>query len=214
MAVQQILTLPNPILRQQARPITAINQKVLGVLKNLKETLAAAEKPKGVGLAAPQIGQSLRIILIWSSGSRRFLPMINPEIIWHSSRTRLGISNSKKSLPAGPLRRALRRRWREASRQAYEGCLSVPGVWGKVRRFSVIKVRWQTPSGQQVIRRFRGFTGVVIQHEIDHLEGILFIDRILQQGGKIYQVEKNEKNQMVFQEIKLVNEFLNKQPEI
>lgn len=189
MAVQKILTLPNPILRQQARPITAINQKVLGVLENLKETLITAENPKGVGLAAPQIGQSLRIILVWSSGSRRFLTMINPQIIWHSRRTRLGLPESKKSL------------------QAYEGCLSVPGVWGKVRRFSVIKVRWQTPTRKMVIRRFRGFTGVVVQHEIDHLDGILFIDHILQQKGKIYRVEKDKDGQTVLQEIKLVNDI-------
>lgn len=182
MAVQKILTLPNPILRQKARPITAINQKVLGVLKNLKETLVAAENPKGVGLAAPQIGQSLRIILIWSSGSRRFLPMINPQIVWHSIRTRLGIKDSKNPC---------------------EGCLSVPGVWGKIRRFSVIKVRWQTPNGQMVIRKFRGFTSVVVQHETDHLDGILFIDRVLEQKGKLYQLEKNQEGKPTLVEVKL-----------
>lgn len=122
----------------------------------------------GVGLAAPQIGVSQRIIVVWSKGSKALLPMINPEIVWKSKRTKLGVPESK--IP-------------------FEGCLSVPGFWGKVRRHSVIKLRYLTPYNQRVIRKFKGITGVIIQHETDHLDGILFTDRIIKQGGKLLKQE-------------------------
>lgn len=180
MRMLEILTLPNPLLRQKSKTVVAIDEKVLRLLKEmavfLKNESTDKNQPRGIGLAAPQVGYSMRIILIWSSESRKILPMINPQIIWKSKRTKLGIPGSKKSLPAG--------------RQAFEGCLSVPGVWGKVRRHSVIKVCYQTPNNQLVIRRFRKLTGVVIQHEIDHLDGILFVDRIIQQKGKIFEQPK------------------------
>lgn len=174
----KILTLPNPILRKKAKPVglpagrqgkfTPEIKKLVGEMTLFLKTGGEKEGPKGkamgVGLAAPQIGQSLKIIIIWSAGSRQFLTMINPKIIWHSKRTKLGIPNSKSP---------------------YEGCLSVPRIWGKVRRYSVIKVRYLTPTDAVVIRKFKGLTGVIVQHETDHLEGILFIDRIAQQRGKV-----------------------------
>jgi len=171
----KIITLPNPILRQKAKPVGKIDTEI----KKLVEEMIKILRPKprkltGVGLAAPQIGKSLRIIVVWSRHSRRFLPMINPKIIWHSRRTRLGVPESKNP---------------------YEGCLSVPGVWGKVRRYSVIKVRYQNLTGAEIIRRFRGFTSTVIQHEIDHLDGILFIDRTKEQKGEIVTINSKFKSQ-------------------
>lgn len=164
----KILTVPNPILRKKAKPVKGITPEIKKLVEEMTLFLkkGAEGKATGVGLSAPQIGQLLKIIIIWSKPSRKFLPMINPQIIWQSKRTKLGVSSSK--FP-------------------FEGCLSVPGVWGKVRRHSVIKVRYLTPASAIVIRKFKGLTGVIIQHEIDHLNGILFIDRIAQQGGKLIQ---------------------------
>lgn len=161
----KIITLPNPILRQKAAPVKKIDGEIRRLVEAMIKTLRPQpRKLTGVGLAAPQVGKSLRIIVIWSRQSRKFLPMINPKIIWHSRRSRLGVPESKNP---------------------FEGCLSVPGVWGKVRRYSVVKVRYQNLKETEIVRKFRGFTAVVVQHEIDHLEGILFIDRLTQQGGKI-----------------------------
>ena len=161
----KIFTLPNPILRQKAKPVGKINSEVKKLVGEMIKTLRPApRKLTGVGLAAPQVGKSLRIIVVWSRHSRKFLPMINPKIIWRSKRTRLGIPESKNP---------------------YEGCLSVPGVWGKVRRHSTVKVRYQNLAGTEIVRKFRGFTSFVLQHEIDHLEGILFVDRIKEQKGEI-----------------------------
>lgn len=171
--VQKILTVPNPILRQKSKRVEKIDKKIKNLVAQMVQFLktGAEGKQMGLGLSAPQIGQLLRIIVVWSKSSRRFLPMINPKIIWRSKRSRLGIPESKNP---------------------YEGCLSVPGLWGKVRRHSVIKVLYQTPANQSVIRKFRGFTGVIIQHEIDHLEGILFTDRVTTQKGTLYKLKKSE----------------------
>ena len=166
----KILTVPNPILRKKSKSVARITPEIKKLVEEMilfLKTGGEKEGPKGkatgVGLAAPQIGQSSRIVVIWSKASRQFLAMINPKIIWQSKRTRLGMSG----------------------KNPYEGCLSVPGVWGKVRRHSVIKTRYLTPTGAVVIRKFKGLTGVIVQHEIDHLEGILFIDRIVEQKGQI-----------------------------
>ena len=171
----KIITLPNPTLRQKAKPVGKIDAGVKKLVGEIIKTLRP--KPRkftGVGLAAPQVGKSLRIIVVWSRHSRKFLPMINPKIIWHSKRTHLGVPESKNP---------------------YEGCLSVPCVWGKVRRYSVIKVRYQNLAGAEIIRKFRGFTSFVIQHEIDHLDGILFIDRIKEQKGEIITINSKSKIQ-------------------
>lgn len=161
----KVLTVPNPLLRKKSEPVRNVDKEIRRLVeKMLKILRPQPRKLTGVGLAAPQVGKLLRVIVIWSRHSKKFLPMINPKIIWHSRRTRLGVPESKNP---------------------YEGCLSVPGIWGKVRRYSVVKVRYQNLKGTEIVRKFKGFSGVVVQHEIDHLEGILFIDRIKKQGGKI-----------------------------
>lgn len=180
MAIQKILTVPNPILRQKSKPVGKIDKKIKNLVAQMVQFLKTGAKGKriGVGLSAPQVSQLLRIIVVWSKSSRRFLPIINPELLWQSKRTRLGVPESKNP---------------------YEGCLSVPDVWGKVRRHSVIKILYKTPTGQPVIRKFKGPAGVIIQHELDHLNGILFIDRILAQKGKLYKLGRKK----AFVEIKL-----------
>ena len=155
----KIITVPDPILRQKAKKTKPNKPEIQKLASEMKKFLAHGNKGKslGVGLAAPQIGQSIRIIVAWSKSSRKYLPMINPKILWRSKRTKLGVPESKNP---------------------FEGCLSIPGIWGRVKRHSVVKILYQTPKGVKVIKKFRGFTGAVVQHEIDHLGGILFIDRI------------------------------------
>jgi len=176
----QDLTLPHPILRQKAEEVNPQDAIIKRLADQMLKFLKTGKKGKslGVGLAAPQIGQSLRIIVIYSRPSRKYLTLLNPQILWQSRRTRLGVAGSKNP---------------------FEGCLSVPGFWGKVRRASVVKVFYQTPAGVKIIKKFRGFTATVIQHEVDHLEGILFSDRISEQGGKLYRLikDKDDKERLV-----------------
>lgn len=143
MAVYQVLTLPDETLRAKAAPVASINAGVIRLLDNMRDTLYAFD---GVGLAAPQIGVSKRIVVV-DPGDELY-EMINPEIIY-----------------------------REGEELGTEGCLSVPNVRGIVSRSLNIKVRGLNRHGGEVEVEATGLLARVFQHEIDHLDGILFIDK-------------------------------------
>ena len=175
----KIITVPNPILREKSKPCPKLTKEVLDLVKTLEKSLRNTEGVKGVGISAPQIGIPLRVFLVYSEKSKKLLTLINPEIIFKSKRMAAQTGKNNK----------------------LEGCLSVPGIWGVVKRHQVIKVRYQTPSGQMVTRRFKGMTGIIVQHEYDHLDGILFTDRVLEQKGKLYEIKKDEKGKEFLDEI-------------
>ncbi|OGF21569.1 peptide deformylase [Candidatus Falkowbacteria bacterium RIFOXYB2_FULL_38_15] len=143
-----IITEPNPILHKKAKEIKKeelkspeIKELILG-MKEMVETAG------GVGLAAPQVAKSLRLIVIFLDNKK--LILINPEITKYS--------------------------WRKDC--AEEGCLSVPGNFGKVKRSKIIKVKALDEEGKNIEFTANNFFARVIQHEVDHLDGILFIDKI------------------------------------
>jgi len=176
----KIITVPNPLLKEKSKAVP-LNQETLALVNQLNETLKNTEGTKGVGISAIQIGIPKRVFVAYSNQSRKFLVFINPELVWQSKRLITGVPRPMK----------------------LEGCLSVPGIWGLVKRHQVIKLRYQTPSGQTITRRFRGFLGVICQHEYDHLEGILFTDRVLQQKGKLFELKKDEEGKEKLVEMKL-----------
>lgn len=140
-----IIKNPNPILRKKAKPIADIlAPEIQALIPKMLETMIAKD---GVGLAAPQIGQSIRLIAIRHKDSD--LAMINPIII-------------KKSLL---------KEWDE------EGCLSVPRIFGLVKRCKKVTVKYFDSKGRLHKLSGEGLLARVIQHEIDHLDGILFIDK-------------------------------------
>lgn len=145
--VLKIITSPNEALRKKSKKI---NFKEFDS-SDLKELCLAMEKTMlekdGVGLAAPQIGKNIRLFTINTQDG--VIAMINPEII-------------KKSLL---------KVWGE------EGCLSIPGVFGQVKRHKKITVEYRTPKGKKLLMAAEGLLARVIQHENDHLDGILFIDK-------------------------------------
>jgi peptide deformylase len=155
----QILTiaqLGNPILRQIAQPINQINDRKI---QNLIDDLIATMTPaNGVGIAAPQVSESQRIIIVASRPTLRYpsaplmepTPMINPQIIDHSAEIVKG----------------------------WEGCLSIPGIRGLVPRYEAIEVEYIDQSGECQKQELTGFVARIFQHEFDHLEGMLFIDRV------------------------------------
>ena len=116
-------------------------------VKLIKDMEQTMIQSKGVGLAAPQVGVHERIILV-TLGNKKILPMINPNII--------GVSEDTAVME--------------------EGCLSLPGVWGNVRRAKKITVQFETIKKQKLVMNFENFEAREIQHEIDHLDGILFTD--------------------------------------
>jgi peptide deformylase len=138
---------PDKILRQKTRPVEKIDKRVQGLVYDMMETMRQAE---GVGLAAPQIGISKRIIVAEDAGTNRStIALINPRIL-------------KK----------------KGSSHFCEGCLSIPGVTSDIIRPESIIVEGLDPEGEILRIQTGGFFARVIQHEIDHLDGILFIDRV------------------------------------
>jgi len=143
----KIVTHPNEILRQKAKKID-LNEIKSKKMQDLIEQMAQTMLEKdGIGLAAPQIGKSIRIIIV--NTKQGPLVMINPKIT-HSS-------------------------WRKAIDE--EGCLSVPNIYGDVKRPYSIKVKFFTDKAEPLKIKAKGLFARVIQHEIDHLNGVLFIDR-------------------------------------
>ncbi len=178
----KIIIIPNLILRQKSIP-AEINTETKTLVKQLKETLMAEEGTiKGVGLAAVQIGIPKKIFLAYSKKSNKLLTFINPQITWYSKSKTKGIPDSKNK---------------------YEGCLSLPNKWGLVCRAKAIKITYQSESGIIQSRKFADQIATIIQHEYDHLWGILFIDRILEQKGKIYELAKDENDKEYLKEIKI-----------
>jgi len=180
--VQKIITVPDPILRQKAKPVVRVDKKIKNLVRDLKDTLKAADNPKGIGLSAPQVGVSKQVMIIKLGG--KIIPIINPQITYISKQTLFQTLEKEKRF--------------------LEGCLSVPGYWGYVDRSYKIKTKYQDLSGNQVEEEYEGKQAALFQHEYDHLEGVLFIDRVLQQKGKIYKIEKNEKGEEELVEIKLM----------
>ena len=158
MAVLDLVTIPNPILRRKAQPVVKFDADLQRLIDNMIETMRAAP---GVGLAAPQVGHPLRLSVIETlpkvdeegneiEDSRELFVIVNPEIIWESRDELLGI----------------------------EGCLSIPGYVGEVARAEKIRVKALDRNGRKVRFRLSGWTARIFQHEIDHLNGILYIDKL------------------------------------
>ena len=178
----KFVTVPNPILRKKSHPIVD-NDEAKELVRKLEEAISHKEGAvAGVGLAAVQIGIPKRAFVAYSKSSKKFLSFINPEIVWYSKRKNTGIPDSKNKL---------------------EGCLSVPGKWGLVSRSKKIKIVYEAPGGQKMTRSFSDQIATIIQHEYDHLNGVLFVDRILEQKGKLFELVSDEEGKEYLREIKL-----------
>lgn len=153
MAVLEVLTYPNPLLKKVSAPIVELGDAELQLVSDLVETLHSF--PGCVGIAAPQAGALHRIIVVDASRNRKPVDnhglqvMINPVIEWH-----------------------------EGEEIAREGCLSLPDFTANVRRASRIRCRAMNPEGGEIFFETSGFEARVILHEHDHLDGLLFLDRV------------------------------------
>jgi len=170
MSIKNILTMPNKILTTKSSKVTEFDFKTKEICQDLLETALSQKDPEAAGLAAPQIGENKRIILVRDF---KILPnnqkmivtniiMINPKII----------SKSKE----------LETDW--------ESCLSIPFMYGKVQRSKNLKILYQDEKGSEFKLKAQGFLARVIQHEIDHLDGVIFNEKIL---GKLITEEEYNK---------------------
>ena len=178
----KIVITPNPVLITPSQPILKIDNKVLEIIAEMKTTLLDAQNPKGVGLAAPQIGKALRIFITKPTEKSPISVFINPQILEKSTEMTNGVPERENKL---------------------EGCLSIPGVWGVVHRHLSLKLKYQDESGKIHTQKFTGFMATIIQHETDHLDGRLFSSRVIEQKGKFYKNAKDEEGKEILEEYKL-----------
>ncbi|ACB84916.1 peptide deformylase [Natranaerobius thermophilus] len=145
MAIKKIRTNDDPVLKRKAKKVTNIDDRLERLLTNMLDTMYEAE---GIGLAAPQIGISKRVIVV-DIGEDEIYQLINPEIVDTS----------------------------DEQEKALEGCLSYPGLQGRVTRPVKVTVKALNPQEEEMIIEAEGLLARALQHEIDHLDGITFIDR-------------------------------------
>lgn len=170
--MMRILRFDNPRLRVKAHPVHIKGKELTALIENLISLVTMQKDPEGVGLAASQIGIPQRIFIV--KLGTRFVPFINPKILDRSSEETLGI----------------------------EGCLSIPDYYGEVRRPRSVTVQFTTKLGRTVTRMYTGLAARIIQHEYDHLEGVLFFDHMKKQGGKLYRyLGKDLNGKEVFDEV-------------
>ncbi len=175
MALRDIVTLPEPVLRRKARPVTVFDGTLQTLIEDMVETMRQAP---GVGLAAPQVGVLERLIVVEyaepkAEGDDESKPkpkpklyiVLNPEIVKLSPETELGI----------------------------EGCLSIPGLVGEVERHTAIQIKGLNRRGQPMKVRAQGWLARIFQHEIDHLNGVLFPDR----ATRVWKPEPDEVEEKV-----------------
>lgn len=168
MAILEILTYPDPRLKMIAEPITEFNVALAILIANLEETRRAA--PGGVGIAAPQVGVLQRLVIVDVSSKPKIkhhgrLILINPEIS----------------------------HW-EGFAIGREGCMSVPDYTGNVVRAEQIELSAQDETGAMQHYKMEGYEARAVQHELDHLDGILFIDRLISRRHDLFCRKVYQKN--------------------
>jgi peptide deformylase len=180
MALLEIVTPPHPVLRQKARPVVDFGPELQELIDNMVETMHTAD---GVGLAANQVAVPAQVIVVQmplpeeAGGEEEPEPppphagelftLVNPRISWNSRQTVEGV----------------------------EGCLSLPGIVGEVERSREVRVEALDRHGKKFSMRFQGWIARIFQHEVDHLEGILFTDHI-DDPEKIWPVTPGEEEKV------------------
>lgn len=166
----EVVKAPDPRLRIQTKPVKKFGPALIKTLKQMVKLTKTFKDPEGVGLASTQVGLEEAFFVAKNlpagrHGRTKFMMVINPKIISSGKRTKI----------------------------YFEGCLSTPNIWGEVKRHIQIKVSYQDPMGKQIITPLKGVLAWIFQHEIDHLNGVLFQDRVLEQKGKFYKYTGKDK---------------------
>ena len=155
MAIRTMCHLPNPVLRQRAKKVPTVDNSIQRLIDDMVETMQQA---KGMGLAAPQVGVSLRVVVLQIPGKEPFA-IINPEIVRRSGE-----------------------------QEVTEGCLSLPGYAGEIKRSASVTVKGWDRQGKTIRIKATGLTAEALEHELDHLNGILYIDHIESQD-RLHKIE-------------------------
>lgn len=167
----KLLTVPDPVLYQIADTVSSFDTQLQNEVEGMKKVLLDAHDPEGVGLAGNQVGLLKRIFLMRLSQKSPIEVCINPQI-----------TQRKMAPPPSDT----------SDDEPLEGCLSVPRIWAPVIRDWRVTMDWQDVGGNKKNGVFTGFASAVIQHEIDHLDGILFTKRAMEQGATIYEERRGK----------------------
>ena len=162
---QKVITIPDDDkrLRQVSKEVKSFDKNLQKLIEDLTETLEAQTDPPGLGLSAPQIGILKRVFV--GRIRSKIKGFVNPKIL-KFSRQEVTI---------------------------LEGCLSVPELYGQVARPEELDLESQDVRGRKSARHYKGLPARIIQHEVDHLNGVLFIDHVHTQNGKMFKVEKDKR---------------------
>jgi peptide deformylase len=171
MTLRTIVTLPDPVLRRKAHAVTTFDKNLHTLIDDMVETMREAP---GVGLAAPQIGLSERLIVVEyyekeedeenEEAPKKVWAVLNPEIVKASEETLMGV----------------------------EGCLSIPGLVGEVERHAEVQVKGLNRHGKPMKVKAKGWLARIFQHEIDHLNGVMFTDRATRVWKPQQEVEQEQ----------------------
>ncbi len=170
----KIVVVPEKVLLKKAKQVTEYGPKLAKTVEDMRKTLEACVDPIGVGLAAPQVGLSLRIFLMKPTAKSFIQVFVNPEIL--STSTKKPAKAKSTDEEGEPL----------------EGCLSIPRIWGPIERAHSVTLRWHDIHGKSYEKVFTGFEAAIVQHEVDHLNGVLFTHRLAEQKSPIYE-ERDKK---------------------
>ena len=168
MTIRTIVTLPDPVLRRKARAVTKFDKKLQTLIDDMIETMRDAP---GVGLAAPQVGVAERLIVVEyfeneeaeeaeDEAKKKVWVMVNPEIVKASEEKVMGV----------------------------EGCLSIPALVGEVERHDALQIKGLNRHGQPMRIKAQGWLARIFQHEIDHINGVVFTDR----AARVWQPQTEE----------------------
>lgn len=159
----EVVKAPDSRLRIKTKPVKKINQGLIQITKDMVKLTKTFTDPQGVGLASTQVGLDGSFFV--AKNGEKFMTVFNPKILSTGRRRK----------------------------KYFEGCLSVPNMWGEVKRYLQIKVSYQDTTGKTITKSLKGVLAWIFQHEIDHLNGKLFSDRVLEQKGKFYKFTGKDK---------------------
>lgn len=173
----KIVSVPHKVLSAPTSDVAKIDEKIKSLVYDMEETLISQSDPQGVGLAANQVGLGLSIFLMKKGPTADTRVFINPKIL--------------KLVDGHAKEKGSRRK-----NDKLEGCLSIPRIWGPVKRPSKVYLQYQDLTGNMYKKWFVGFEAVIIQHEMDHLKGIVFTNRVIEQNGVLFEEKNGELKRM------------------
>jgi len=193
-------------LLEKAGPVERFDKKLKKFISEMSDMLDATVDPVGVGLAAPQVGKSLQIFIIKQSPKSPVLNFINPKIeSFFDEPPHEAAAEPESKLESKQSKSTAKAKKKAGIQKGVqpEGCLSLNKIWGVVKRHYGVVLSYQDETGTQHQKKFDGFMATIIQHEYDHLQGVLFPKRVLEQENPLYRSVKNKKGEVEFEEIEL-----------